>query len=197
MDVYLCRHGHSVANNENIIISKLEDGIDPKWGLTDLGRQQADAAGECLLKSLGKFDPGRFRVFTSPFSRTMETALQAASHLEVGFKDPRLTKAEELRERYFGSYDHKSTSYYAEVWAEDSKDPGAKPPGNGESTTDVANRLREFIQSLEAQFQDYNILLVSHGDALSILAAMLLGDNLTNHRKHGLGNCGILRFPQV
>ena len=186
-----------MANAEDIIISKLDDGLDPKWGLSSLGRQQADAAGESLVQILGNFNPAEFRVYTSPFSRTTETALQAASHLEVGFKDARLVKAEELRERYFGAYDKKSASVYTEIWAEDGKDPGTKPPGGGESVDDVAARLLKFIHSLENQYDGYNILLVSHGDALSILTAMLLGEDLRNHRQHGLGNCGILRIPQL
>jgi broad specificity phosphatase PhoE len=35
---------------------------------------------------------------------------------------------------------------------------------------------------------------VSHGDALSILAAALLGTPLGEHRRHGLPNCGTLRI---
>ena len=173
----------------------MNEGCDPKWGLSDLGRQQADAAGESLVTALnGTFDPDRFLIYTSPFSRTVETALQAASHLDVGFKDPRWTKAPELAERYFGvEYDLKSTCHYEDVWADDMKDTSIKPPGGGESVNDVAERLKTFIQSIEEQKTGYTILLVSHGDALSILAAVLLGTDLRKHREHGLANCGFLK----
>lgn len=189
------RHGHSRANEADVIISTVEAGCLPEWGLTDLGRQQADAAGEALLAALGVFDPERFLVFTSPFSRATETALQAASHLEVGFKDPRWQRAAELRERFFGAHEGKGTGHYEDVWAEDGRDVGTAPRGGGESVADVAARLRGFIEGLEARYEGHNILLVSHGDALSVLAAVLLGTDLRQHRDHGLGNCGLLRVP--
>jgi broad specificity phosphatase PhoE len=174
----------------------MDEGCDPKWGLSDLGRQQADSAGEALLESLdGSFDAERFLVYTSPFSRTVETALQAASHLEVGFKDTRWAKAPELAERYFGEYDLKSCNHYEDVWAQDAKDPSIQPPGGGESVDDVVERLKAFIDSIEEQRRGFTILLVSHGDALSILAAYLLGEDLRKHREHGLGNCAFLEIP--
>jgi broad specificity phosphatase PhoE len=175
----------------------MDEGCDPKWGLSDLGRQQADAAGESLLATLSGsgFDPERFLVYTSPFSRTVETALQAAKHLEVGFKDKRWAKAPELAERYFGEYDLQSTTHYEAVWAEDAKNTATKPPGGGESINDVVERLKAFIDSIEKQRRGFTILLVSHGDALSILAAYLLGTDLKQHREHGLGNCAFLKIP--
>jgi broad specificity phosphatase PhoE len=174
----------------------MDEGCNPKWGLSDLGRQQADAAGESLVESLdGTFDSLRFLVYTSPFSRTVETALQAGRHLEVGFKDSRWATAPELAERYFGEYDLKSTSYYNDVWVNDEKDTAIKPPGDGESVNDVVERLKAFICSIEEHKSGFTILLVSHGDALSILAAVLLGTDLRKHREHGLGNCAFLKVP--
>jgi len=193
----VCSHGHSNANAQDIIISSLDEGCDPKWGLSELGRQQADAAGEDLVESLdGSFDSSLFLVYTSPFSRTVETALQAGRHLEVGFKDSRWAKAPELAERYFGEHDGKSTAHYSDVWANDEKDIAIKPPGDGESVEDVVKRLKTFIDSIEEQRRGFTILLVSHGDALSILAAVLLGTDLRKHREHGLGNCAFLKIPE-
>ena len=193
------RHGHSKANEADVIISSLDAGQSPQWGLTDLGRQQADAAGESLVAAMGHFDASKLQIFTSPFSRAVETALQAASHLEVSFKDPRLKKVPELCERYFGTvYEGKSTAHYADVWADDAKNPATKPPGGGESVDEVAARMRELIQALEqrSSTHGFNFLIVSHGDALSVLAAVLLGTDLREHRAHGLGNCDWIRIPK-
>ncbi|KAL4519048.1 hypothetical protein Ndes2526B_g00153 [Nannochloris sp. 'desiccata'] len=193
---FLLRHGHSNANAQDVIISSMDEGCDPKWGLSDLGRQQADASGEALVETLdGSFDPDRFLVYTSPFSRTVETALQAGRHLEVGFKDSRWAKAPELAERYFGEYDQKSTSHYNDVWVNDEKDTAIKPAGGGESVEDVVRRVKAFIDSIEERRRGFTILIVSHGDALSILAAVLLGTDLKKHREHGLGNCAFLKVP--
>lgn len=88
-----------------------------------------------------------------------------------------------------------STSSYALVWAEDAASIANRPPGpGGESVADVADRLLTFIRRLEQAHRGRDIVLVSHGDALSILAAVLLGAPLSSHRQHGLPNAGILRL---
>lgn len=60
---------------------------------------------------------------------------------------------------------------------------------------DVAQRMQQLIGRLDSAFEGRHIVLVSHGDALSILAAVLLGTDLRSHRQHGLPNCGILCVP--
>lgn len=70
-----------------------------------------------------------------------------------------------------------------------------RPPGEGgESVEDVAARTAGLVERLEARHSGRHVVLVSHGDALSILAAALLGTGLGGHRRHGLPNCGILRI---
>jgi len=70
-----------------------------------------------------------------------------------------------------------------------------RPSGEGgESVDDVAARTLGLLQRLEAQHAGQHIVLVSHGDALSILAAAALGTPLGQHRQHGLPNCGIMRI---
>lgn len=70
-----------------------------------------------------------------------------------------------------------------------------RPPGEGgESVDDVAARTLSLLEQLEAQHAGQHFVLVSHGDALSILAAAALGTPLGQHRQHGLPNCGIMRI---
>ena len=70
-----------------------------------------------------------------------------------------------------------------------------RPLGEGgESVDDVAARTLGLLDRLEAQHAGQHIVLVSHGDALSILAAAALGTPLGQHRQHGLPNCGIMRI---
>lgn len=57
----------------------------------------------------------------------------------------------------------------------------------------MAERTSGLVSRLEAEHSGRHIVLVSHGDALSILTAALLGTPLGQHRQHGLPNCGILR----
>ena len=38
-----------------------------------------------------------------------------------------------------------------------------------------------------------HVVLVSHGDSLSILASVLRRTPLAEHRQHGMPNCGVMR----
>ena len=42
---FLLRHGRSLANEAGIVVSLLQNGLKPEYGLTETGRQQAVAAG--------------------------------------------------------------------------------------------------------------------------------------------------------
>jgi probable phosphoglycerate mutase len=173
----------------------LAEGVLPKWGLSPLGEQQADAAGAALRQALGAVEAGRLRVFTSPFSRTLETAQRVAARLDIGPQDPRLQQAAALRERFFGAHELAGAAAYDSVWAADAAGTDAAPPGGGESVDAVSARLRAFVAGVEAGGSGQHVILVSHGDALSILAAALTGADLRRHRDHGLANCGVLRVP--
>jgi broad specificity phosphatase PhoE len=50
----------------------------------------------------------------------------------------------------------------------------------------VAERIRALFASLEEANKGSTILLVSHGDTLSILWALVKGLPLQQHRQHGL-----------
>lgn len=188
----LCRHGHSVANAQDVIISAPEAGKNPAWGLSPIGKQQADAAGEELLEKLGQFDPSNFVMYTSPFSRCLETAARVGSHLDVHLHDTeRFVVTEALRERYFGELEGTSANNYTSVWEADAKDTEYQPPGDGESVNDVAKRMEDFVKSVEARYEGFMVACVSHGDALSILETVLRGGDLKQHRSCGMGNCEI------
>lgn len=59
-------------------------------------------------------------------------------------------------------------------------------PGDGESVADVAQRLECFIQQTETEHTGKTVLLVSHGDTLSILMAVAKGTPLSENRLYGL-----------
>jgi broad specificity phosphatase PhoE len=195
------RHGHSTANAQDLIVASLEHGIDPKWGLSDLGKQQAAATGVTLLALLtqsGESDAlAHVLVCTSPFSRCLQTAAAVAAPLGITPTSDRFVQLLSLRERYFGSHELTSTDNYAVVWAEDAASIHSAPPGGGESVLEVSTRLMHAIDALEEEHAGCIIVLVSHGDSLSILAAALVDGDLAGHRRHGLPNCGILRIPAL
>lgn len=163
-------------------------------------------------RELGEtIDPSTLVVVASPFARTLETATLASSAVGIkGFQnvsdehndeDARFSADEALRERHFGGFELQSHDHYRTVWVEDARDvnwraPPASARGGdgkegggggdreGESVVDVAARLRALFARLEATYSNKNVLLVAHGDTLSIATAVARGGGLGRHREH-------------
>ncbi|KAF8769090.1 hypothetical protein HU200_006945 [Digitaria exilis] len=174
---WILRHGRSVPNERGLIVSSLENGTKPEFGLAPQGFEQARAAGELLRKELEEMGVpvDSVKIRYSPFSRTTETARAVAGVLGVPFEGPSCEAVVGLRERYFGpSYELLSHDKYAEVWAVDEAHPYMAPEG-GESVSDVAKRLSAVLSSTETEFHSSAILIVSHGDPLQIFQAVLSG----------------------
>uniref|UniRef100_A0ACD5WQ69 Uncharacterized protein n=1 Tax=Avena sativa TaxID=4498 RepID=A0ACD5WQ69_AVESA len=172
---WILRHGRSVPNERGIIVSSLENGTKPEFGLAPQGVEQARSAGQSLRKELEEMGVpvDSVKIRYSPFSRTMETARAVAGVLGVPFDGPSCKATTELRERYFGpSYELLSHEKYAEVWAVDEADPFMAPEG-GESVADVASRLAGVLSSTDMEFHGSAVLIVSHGDPLQIFQAVL------------------------
>ncbi|PKA46210.1 putative phosphoglycerate mutase [Apostasia shenzhenica] len=172
---WILRHGKSIPNDKGLIVSSLENGILDEFGLAPDGRQQAQLAGELLDKELKRRNilVENVQICYSPFSRTTHTAKIVADVLGIPFEGPQCKAMTELRERFFGPlFELLSHDKYAEIWALDEKDPFMLREG-GESVADVASRLSVALAKLEAEFQGCNILVVSHGDPLQILQAIL------------------------
>eukprot|EP00741_Cyanophora_paradoxa_P007264 tig00001095_g7027.t1 len=93
---FTVRHGQSKANVAGILVSNVEEGCGPLYGLTEKGHAQARAAGE-LLKAVPT--EGRpWVVATSDFTRARETA----EGLNGTLRASSFMIAPELRERFFG-----------------------------------------------------------------------------------------------
>ncbi|GJN12093.1 hypothetical protein PR202_ga30340 [Eleusine coracana subsp. coracana] len=176
---WILRHGRSIPNERGLIVSSLENGTKPEFGLAPLGVEQARAAGELLRKELQEIGAplDSVKILYSPFSRTTETARAVAVVLGIPFEAPRCKVVEGLRERYFGpSYELLPHEKYAEIWAIDEESPYFAPEG-GESVADVASRLSQVLSSTDVEFDSSAILFVSHGDPLQIFQAVLNGAN--------------------
>ncbi|NP_001131411.2 uncharacterized protein LOC100192740 isoform 1 [Zea mays] len=187
---WVLRHGRSVPNERGLIVSSLENGTKPEFGLAPQGVEQARAAGEKFRKELDEIGVpvGSVKIRYSPFSRTTETARVVAGVLGIPFEAPSCEAVLGLRERYFGpSYELLSHDKYADIWSVDEAHPCMAPEG-GESVADVASRFSAVLLSAETQFHGSAILIVSHGDPLQIFQAVLSGakenmsflDDLTN-----------------
>jgi broad specificity phosphatase PhoE len=158
---YAMRHGKSLANDEEVIVSSPEQAV-LGYGLSKDGRRQvATAVG--TAKHLGVLDHTAL-IVSSDFARARESAEIAAGVL--GTRDLILTT--KLRERNFGTWDGQHHSNYELVWAADALDPAHKDNGV-ESTQEVLDRATSLVADLERDYPGRTVLLVSHGDVLQIL----------------------------
>jgi broad specificity phosphatase PhoE len=165
------RHGQSVANVKNVIVSCIDNDHPGNYGLTDLGRQQA------LMAARGSALPGDTVICSSDFARAAQTAQIVAAAL--GAADVMVTQA--LRERCFGDWEGMACENYATVWSADMESPD-HADGHVEPASAVLGRATAFIVTLEERYCGRDILLVSHGDTLQILQTGFLRMNPGRHR---------------
>jgi probable phosphoglycerate mutase len=166
---YLMRHGESLANVADLIVSLPENGLEG-YGLTQLGRQQARESA--LQSGL----PASTLVIASDFLRTRHTADEACAALHA--QPARLHPG--LRERAFGQLEKSQGGDYHRVWAEDCRDPQHTLFG-AESAATLAARLGAVLHELESEHENRDILLVSHGDPLRFLQLWAAGRPLQEH----------------
>ena len=149
------------------------------WNLTDLGKQQADRIAEKLKQEL---DGKEVILYTSDLKRAKQTADSIASRFQV---EPIVRK--ELRERNLGRCCGKSVKWLRENLECDEKTIDDRLFSDAESRRDEWNRLKSFFDQVMAEDSE-NIIIVSHGDLLSVFNSMFLGlevESLTAYEMFG------------
>ena len=136
------------------------------WNLTELGKQQADQIAAKLKQELA----GKEAVlYTSDLKRAKQTADSIADQLQI----VPVVKTE-LRERNLGKCCGKSVQWLRENLECEEKTIDDRLFSDAESRRDEWNRLKPFFDQVMAEGSE-NIIIVSHGDLLSVFNAMYLG----------------------
>lgn len=136
------------------------------WDLSDLGKIQANKIGIKLADELkGK----KYIMYSSDLLRANHTAEIVAKHLNITS-----IITEELRERNLGIAVGKSVQWLRENIERQEKTVDDKMFHDAESRRDVWNRLMAFYKKI-IEDEHKNIIIVSHGDTLSIFNAMWIG----------------------
>ena len=136
------------------------------WDLTELGRQQADRIGIKLKKELeGK----EVILYTSDLKRAKQTADMICERLHL----IPIVKTE-LRERNLGKCCGKSVQWLRENIECQERTIDDRLFSDAESRRDEWNRLKPFFDNVMAMNSE-NIIIVSHGDLLSVFNSMFLG----------------------
>ena len=136
------------------------------WELSELGIEQANRIGKKLKEELaGK----SFVMYSSDLLRAKQTAENVGKHLNL---TPVLRK--ELRERNLGRCCGKSVQWMKENKEMYEVTVDDKLFFDAESRRDEWNRLQPFFDEVMSS-NDENIIIVSHGDLLSVFNTMFLG----------------------
>ena len=170
---FAMRHGHSIANQQGIIVSHPDNGCD-RFGLSELGREQVKQS----LQNFGLLDVNTI-IVSSDFCRARESAEIVNVQLSG---DGSINLDSRLRERNFGELELTPDSGYMDVWQQDAKDPDSQLRGV-ESVNQVMSRVTSVVAEYEARYTGATILLVSHGDALQILQTAFARMDGSSHRQ--------------
>ena len=154
------QHTQSVHHTNNMV------GSWTDWDLTELGKVQADRIGKKLCDELAN---KAVVIYSSDLKRARQTAQEIAKYLKV---EPIFRK--ELRERNLGKCCGRSVQWLRENIECEVKTVDDRPFSDAESRRDAWNRLYPFFEEVMAS-EEENIIIVSHGDLLSIFNAMYLG----------------------
>ncbi|QSX04676.1 histidine phosphatase family protein [Sedimentibacter sp. zth1] len=136
------------------------------WELSELGVKQAHKIGENLKEELKN---QKIKMYSSDLTRAKQTAEIVGQHIEV---TPILKK--ELRERNLGKCCGKSVKWLKENVEVQEKTVDDRLFSDAESRRDEWNRLEPFFTEI-MQSEDEVIIIVSHGDLLSVFNTMFLG----------------------
>jgi broad specificity phosphatase PhoE len=142
------------------------------WDLSETGKRQAECIGKKLaLELAGK----NFVIYSSDLKRAKQTADIVGQHLNL---TPSYTTA--LRERNLGRCVGKSVQWLKDNIECQEKTVDDRMFSDAESRRDEWNRLLPFYKEILASDKE-NIIIVSHGDLLSVFNAMWLGLDVESH----------------
>lgn len=153
------QHTESVHHTNGMV------GSWTDWELSPKGLEQAENIGKNLAAELS----GGYVMYSSDLLRAKQTAKAAAEYLgiEPVFKT-------ELRERNLGEAVGKSVQWLRENMEKPERTVDDRLFPSAESRRDEWNRLKPFFDEITENSEE-KIIIVSHGDLLSVFNAMWLG----------------------
>ncbi len=173
-NIITIQHTQSVHHTNGMV------GSWTDWELTELGVEQAKRIGKKLKIELeGK----EFVMYSSDLLRAKQTAENVGEYIGV---TPVLRT--ELRERNLGKCCGKSVHWLRENIEQQEKMIDDRLFSDAESRRDEWNRLKPFFDEIMSSNEE-NIIIVSHGDLLSVFNTMFMGlevETINNCEMFGL-----------
>lgn len=159
-NIITIQHTQSIHHTNGMV------GSWTDWDITELGISQSEKIGEKLAQELsGK----NYVMYSSDLLRAKHTAEIVAKHLKL-----ELELRQELRERNLGKCAGKSVQWMKENKETTEKTVDDRLFSDAESKRDEWNRLKPFFDEIMSNDEE-NIIIVSHGDLLSVFNMMWIG----------------------
>ncbi len=181
MRVVLLRHGETAWNRDGVFRGT-ED-----VPLNDQGKEQANLTGKRLQKT--KFN----RIYTSPLSRSRDTALLAAQPQGLPVEEKAF-----LTDMYFGQWQGLKVEEVASRWPEGYRLWQDSPhlcltPG-GESIEGVMQRASRGLEDMMKSEEEGDLLLVTHRVIIKLLLLWAVGGSSRDFWKIRVDTCSISSF---
>jgi len=169
-DLVLVRHGETIWHAENRYCGASDVALTPR------GHQQAELIANWAATA------GLAAVWTSPLSRTRETAAPAA---RVAGLTPHIDAR--LREIDFGQGEGRTAAemerLFPAAWAAFRADPVANYLPDGEDPRAAAQRAIACFVDIAHTYPDGRVLVVAHSTLIRLAICQLIGVPLTRYRR--------------
>jgi broad specificity phosphatase PhoE len=185
LTIYLLRHGQTALSREDVFCGS---GLDPE--LTPEGLQMAQTFASAYRstpwRAIYSSNLQRGRVSAKPLSEELGIEVQVCA---------------ELNEIAYGKWEGQTKESVARDYHDDYiswlADPAWHAPTDGELAIMVATRGLRVIDEIRQEFEDGNVLLVSHKATIRIMLCSLLGIDVGRFRYRlacPVGSLSIVEF---
>ncbi|HUS09461.1 MAG TPA: histidine phosphatase family protein [Pyrinomonadaceae bacterium] len=185
LTIYLLRHGQTALSREDVFCGS---GLDPE--LTPEGLQMAQAFASAYRRT-----PWR-AIYSSNLQRGRVSAKPLSEELGI-----EVQVRAELNEIAYGKWEGQTKENVARDYHDDYiswlADPAWHAPTEGELAIMVATRGLGVIDEIKQEFDDGNVLVVSHKATIRIMLCSLLGIDVGRFRYRlacPVGSLSIVEF---
>ncbi len=179
--IIFVRHGRTPTTGTKL------PGRAPNLHLSGEGKSQAEMLAKEIEKSSSSFLGTKVSaVYASPMERTQETAKPIAKTLNL-----RVRTLQGLNECDFGDWTGRRLRDLSKLksWSTIQKKPSSFRFPNGESFTEMQNRMLKTVDKILERHPGETVVCVSHADPIKAILASAVGTPLDLFQRIVVGPC--------